>query len=232
MANFCFKHFSLSDHGCGMKIGTDGVLLGAWACTQAARSIVDLGAGSGLLAMMMAQRCPEAQIAALEIDASAAEAIASNVRQTAWQDRISISCCDATQLHLSDIDLIVCNPPYFSSTLQSPDQQRAQARHCATLSPVSAIRCAAEWLSPNGSIAMITPANLENDLTYHAELLRMKPWRLCRVSTVRSKAPSLLLSQWRRQDGPVETSNLSIRDSQGEFDPAYRSLTSDFYLKF
>ncbi len=232
MAIFRFKQFDIDDHGCGMKVGTDGVLLGAWAdCTHAAR-IADLGAGSGLLALMMAQRAPLARITAVEIDPDAARAAGANFAASPWAERLVAACADASEADLPPMDLIVCNPPYFSSTLRSPDAKRARARHAAALSPVSALRIAARTLTPDGSIAMVTPADLESELTYQAELLRLKPRRICRVSTVAGKQPARLLSQWQRADGPTEATRLDIRMPDNTYTEAYRSLTHDFYLNF
>lgn len=232
MATFHFKQFDIDDHGCGMKVGTDGTLLGAWADCAGARCIVDLGAGSGLLALMLAQRCPDARVEAVEIDPDAAAAAASNFAASPWASRLNVTCADASALQASGVDLIVCNPPYFTSTLQSPDAKRAQARHAAALSPVSALDIAARWLAPGGSIAMVTPADIEDELTFRAALLRLSPRRICRVSTVVSKQPSRLLSQWRMADCPVETSRLDIHTPDNDFTAAYRTLTRDFYLKF
>ncbi len=232
MAAFQFKQFAVDDHDCGMKIGTDGTLLGAWADCANAASIIDLGAGSGLLALMLAQRCPNAAITAIEIDPDACASATANFAASPWPERVSVICADAAGVDINDIDLIVCNPPYFASTLRSPHAKRATARHADTLSPAAALQLASQWLSPSGSIAMVTPADIEAELVFTASMLRLMPRRLCRVSTVEGKQPSRLLSQWHRLDGPIECSTLAIRTTDNAYTAPYRQLTQPFYLHF
>lgn len=214
-----------------MKIGTDGTLLGAWANCDNPSTIVDLGAGSGLLALMMAQRCPVAEITALEIDPDACQAARDNFSASPWAARLHAQCADATTINLSGIDLIVCNPPYFTSSLHSPNAKRAAARHASALSPMSALKLAAQWLSPLGSIAMVTPADLESDLVYNAALVQLSPQRICRVSTVAGKPPIRMLSQWQRNSVPTEYTTLEIRTQSNAYTTDYCQLTRHFYLK-
>lgn len=232
MPVFHFKQFDIDDHGCGMKICTDSVLLGAWTQCDGVASIVDLGAGSGLLALMLAQRCLAAEVTAVEVDPDASRAAAANFAASPWSRRLGVQCADANALSLMGVDLIVCNPPYFSSTLQSPDSKRALARHADTLGPLTALEIASRWLSPAGSVAMVTPAETEADLTYHATMLRMWPQRMCRVITAPGKQPTRLLSQWGRTDCATERTVLAIRTADSAFTDAYRQLTRDFYLNF
>lgn len=231
MATFRFKQFTVDDHGCGMKICTDSVLLGAWADIDNAASIIDLGAGSGLLALMCAQRNACASVLAIEIDLSASKAAETNFAASPWAERLQTMHGDAATITPAiKPDLIICNPPYFTSGLQSPDEHRALARHAASLSPATAIEIAAEWLSDKGSLAMVTPADCRQAVTLHAEMNRMKIRRICMVSTSTRKAPTRILWQISRTDGPIESSTLSIRDAQGAFSDSYTSLTSAFYL--
>lgn len=232
MPVFHFKRFSVDDHGCGMKICTDSVLLGAWADCADTTSIADLGAGSGLLSLMLAQRCPGATVTAIEIDRDACQAARANFIASPWAGRLSVVCADVNTLDMVHADLIVCNPPYFSSALHSPDAKRALARHADTLGPLSALEIASRRLAPGGSIAIVTPAEAEPELTYRAMKLRLAPMRLCRVSTVIGKRPARLLSQWSRTDCATERTTLAIRTPDGDYTDGYRALTHDFYLNF
>lgn len=212
-----------------MKVGTDSVLLGAWCdCTDVGR-VLDLGAGSGLLALMIAQRKSDASITAIEIDPGACAAATANFISSPWSDRLTVVCDDALAYMPSAMpDLIICNPPYFTGGLQSPDVRRALARHSSGLSPESAVELAAKILSSSGSLAMVTPADYADSLLFHAEMHRLNLWRRCRVTTSGAQ-PSRLLWQWGREARPVEETSLTLR-RDGHITPEYSSLTSSFYL--
>lgn len=140
--NFRFKLFTVWHDHCAMKVGTDGVLLGAWAQQKHARTILDIGTGSGLIALMLAQRFQEAEITGIDIDPSAAKQASDNFRLSPWSHRMHARCIDLHTFSLEDghFDLIVSNPPYFSASLKNPNQQRATARHVAQLFQPSAER--------------------------------------------------------------------------------------------
>ncbi len=212
-----------------MKVGTDSVLLGSWCECDNMHRVLDLGAGSGLLALMIAQRAPRAIIRAIEIDPEACAAAAANFAASPWSDRLTAICGDAlTGPAEVNPDLIICNPPFFTGGMQSPDSRRALARHSGGLSPESAIDLAARILSPTGSLAMVTPADYADSLLFHAEMQRLNLWRRCEVTTSGSK-PSRLLWQWGREARPVEITSLSVRHA-GALTPDYTALTSAFYL--
>ena len=138
MANpyFKFKQFTIWHDKCAMKVGTDGALLGAWAAPKEARNILDIGTGTGLVALMLAQRC-QAFIDAIDIDADACLQAEENVARSPFADRIRVHCCALNDFHPSapsHYDLIVSNPPYFHQALKCPDPKRNRARHTDTLS--------------------------------------------------------------------------------------------------
>lgn len=126
---FSFKQFTVYHDRCAMKVGTDGVLLGAWADVVSARNILDIGTGTGLISLMMAQRC-NARIRAVDIDADAVEQARGNVAASPWQDRIEVELQDICHFTSETLfDVIVSNPPYFTDSLKCPGKQRNIARH-------------------------------------------------------------------------------------------------------
>ncbi len=230
---FTFKQFSIDDSACAMKVGTDSVMLGAWTDTYGVRSVIDVGAGSGILSLMIAQRAPEADIIALELDEAAATAAAANFAASPWTERCHAFCIDAADyLPSSPPDLIICNPPYFTGALTAPDRQRTTARHAnGSLTPLSVIAMADRWLSSSGSLAMVTPADIADNIVFEAEMHRMDTWRRCLVATNAGRPATRILWQFSRKGTrtPQPDSHLDVR-SCGAPSEAYRILTADFYL--
>lgn len=230
---FDFKRFSVDDSLCAMKVGTDGVLLGAWADASGCGSVLDVGAGSGLVSLLMAQRFHSVAVTAVEIDPSAAEACRLNVSRSEWSKRIRVVCSPiAGFVPEVPFDLIVSNPPFFTEDVVSPVAMRACARHGASLNPLSLIYYAACFLSPTGSLAMITPVPRAGDdsIVYSAEMNRLKLRRMTVVSSRRGQPPVRVLWQFSRVDGQIVRSELSIRDDSGNYSCEYVSLVGEFYL--
>lgn len=230
---FNFKQFSIDDSACAMKVGTDSVLLGAWTDTGGVRSVIDVGTGSGILALMIAQRAEDADIIALELDPAAAAAAAANMAASPWAGRCHAICIDAAGYHPSTRpDLIICNPPYFTGALTAPDRHRTTARHAnGTLTPLSVISMADRWLSASGSLAMVTPADIADTIVFEAEMHRMDIWRRCLVSTNAGRPATRILWQLSRKGTrtPQPDTHIDVR-SCGTPTEAYRTLTADFYL--
>ncbi len=232
--SFDFKQFSIRDEHCAMKVGTDGVLIGAWThiSDPAPRTALDLGAGSGIISLMIAQRCPEINVTAVEIDPEAATDCAANFRDSPFSSRLTAICSPAETFQPEIApDLIVTNPPFFTNGALSPSGTRRQARHQQTFGPKAAIAIAARLLAAGGSLAMITPADDEDDLLFEAQLHRLSLQRLCRVSTVEGRPATRLLWQFTRHDCRPEITRLTIKKAGGNYTPAFTSLTREFYLK-
>ena len=217
-----------------MKISTDGVLLGSWVrLPEGDCEVLDAGAGSGLISLMLAQRSPKARITALEIDRGAVDDIIYNVEASPWPGRIEPVCGDfAGYVTESGFDLIVSNPPFFESELKSPVAERAGARHVASMGYRTLIGRASELLKPNGSLSMILPADTESDVIFEAELHRMRVSRLCRVQTVEGRAASRIMIQLERHECKPRFETLSIRRVDGSWTREYMDLTGEFYLNF
>lgn len=231
--SFTFKQFAIDTSGCGQKLGTDSVLLGAWANLDGVSTVLDLGAGSGVLALMCAQRSDSARITALEINPSACEAARANAAASPWAERIEVVEADAMAYSPdAKFDLIISNPPYFNQGITSPVAARASARHGTGFTWEQAIDLASAWLSPDGALAMVTPADIASAVTARAEMKRLKVRRLCMVASAEGHKPSLALWELRRKDGPIVRESLCIRDAGHAYSPEYVSLTSDFYLAF
>lgn len=231
---FNFKQFSIDDRGCGMKICSDSVLLGAWffAPYGEAASVIDVGAGSGLLALMAAQCCPSARIVALELEASAAKAAADNFAESPWAGRLSLIEGDfALYQPTEKVDLVVSNPPYFADGLTAPDLARAAARHQSGLSYATLVRYAAERLKSDGHLGVVAPAELETAIVFEAEMCGLKLRRALRVATSPRRPVRRVLLDFSPSDGTLDAETLALRDASGEISRQYRVLTDPFYIK-
>ena len=159
---FQFKQFTVWHDKCAMKVGTDGVLLGAWASVRNAHKILDVGTGTGLVALMLAQRSlPDADIVALEIDKAAAGQAGENVARSPWKERIEVVQADFRNYQSSDkFDVIVSNPPYFVDSLECPDQQRNAARHNDSLTYEELLEGVAGLLAEDGAFTIVIPTDV------------------------------------------------------------------------
>lgn len=145
-----------------MKVGTDGVLLGAWAPVESSKRILDVGTGTGLISLQLAQRNSDAIITAIEIDEAAAGQAKENVARSPWSNRIEIVCCDFRNYASKEkFDLIASNPPYFIDALRCPDEQRRLARHTGELNYELLFRNSTRMLSEQGGVSIIVPAEVE-----------------------------------------------------------------------
>lgn len=232
---FQFRQFRIVQDRCAMKVGTDGVLLGAWTPCSSARHVLDVGTGTGLLALMLAQRCPGASVEAVEIDPDAAAQAADNVRSSPWHDRILVRCTSfqafAAQ-SLARFDTIVCNPPYFRSSLHSPDARRTAARHADGLPLDQLVSGVVRLLSPDGAFSVVLPLPEGESLLrlcLSAGLfLRRRTWV---YPMRRSPQPKRVLLSFGFSDAPAREDSLVIEEAdRHDYSDAYRRLTSAFYL--
>ncbi|MCG9695738.1 methyltransferase [Shewanella sp. Isolate11] len=238
---FSFKQFHIDDSRCGMAVSTDGVVLGAWAPLAQAKRIVDIGAGSGLLSLMAAQRS-QAKITAVEIDNDAALDCQSNIDASPWAHRIELQ--HQSVLHWAStaehsFDHIVCNPPYFANGPQSEDQRRATARHTDSLDFDSLLGVIGQIMSEQGQASLILPSA---SLSAFISLLNQHRLALLTrvdVISVEGKTPHrhlLLLGHQaqlddQRQANEPQIHSLTIRTPCGRYSPEMVALTQAFYLK-
>lgn len=226
---FRFRRFTVDDGRSAMKVGTDGVLLGAWALLGAASPprIVDVGCGSGLIALMMAQRFPEAMITAVDIDAPSLEDARRNVAASPFASRIALTEGDFLSLPpFPEGTAFVCNPPFYTEDTLAPDLRRAAARNSRAL-PLEQLleRCA------QGTLSLVLPATLEGELLSLAHAARLHLRRLCRVRTTERKAPKRLLAELSPEAAEApDFSELILTAPDGSRSEAYAALCRDFYL--
>lgn len=228
---FRFKKFSVRDSAGAMKIGTDGVLLGAWVPVVGIERAVDIGCGTGLISLMLAQRGVK-HIYGIEISDAAAREAEENVIGSSFADNIQIVAGDATLLDLSCLSpqLIVSNPPFFADSLKCDTADRTTARHEESLSFDNLIRLSAEALACDGMLAFISPADREKDIDFATVMHRMYVARKTFVSTVAGKTPKRIL--WLLSKKLCETcvDSLLMRDENSVYSTDYINLTKDFYL--
>ena len=232
---FCFKQFAVVQDNTAMKVGTDGVLLGAWCSCANARCVLDVGTGTGLIAMMVAQRS-DAQVAAVEIDSSACIDAVGNFGNSPWSDRIelfNLSIQEFADDCQDRFDLIVSNPPFFSNSLKAPSAGRALARHDDTLPVTDLFSCAARLLSDNGRLSVIIPADRLADYDAEAAHHHLSVVRRAMVRPNPNSPFHRAMVEYGYNDTIVTDEIISIEtDEHGVYSPEYIALTRDFYLKF
>lgn len=238
MGVFRFKQFSVDDSRSAMKIGTDGVLLGAWADARGARSIIDVGTGTGLIALMMAQRHEGVGVTGIDVDSAACCDAMANVAASPWAGRVEIMEADVLSwllpAALAHPVCIVSNPPFYTEALRSPDSSRALARHGDGLGVESLLAWAARVMTCDAdSLSFIAPAGRDDDLQYHMSLQRLAPVRITDVVSREGRPPVRRLYEVMRESAvssPCRRDTLVIRNASGRYSEAYVSLTGNFYL--
>ena len=218
---FRFKNFTVEQDLCAMKVGTDGVLLGAWA--HGGEQVLDVGTGTGLIALMMVQRYPEARVTALDIDEGAVRQATINVEQAEAKDRIRV-VQQRVQEHEGQYDAIVSNPPFFIDSLNAPDTQRNTARHAETLTYAELMEAAWRLLKDDGELSVVVPFDYRQRMEDEATFRGFFPSRVCAVKTVERKPAKRYLLAFRKHPCQCVKETMTIGDEQ------YRQLTGDFYL--
>nr|WP_320038603.1 methyltransferase [uncultured Bacteroides sp.] len=229
---FRFKQFTVWHDKCAMKVGTDGVLLGAWTDVSNANSILDIGAGTGLVALMIAQRC-NAEIFAVEIDNNAVIQATDNKDISPWGKRISIIHADFKTFESNTkFDVIVSNPPYFSKSLLPPDIRRSTARHTNELSYYELIEGAAKLLSPNGKFSLIIPAVVIDKIVEIAANFDLTPIRQTNVLPKQDSLPKRVLISFSNKKDAIfaRPNDLIIELSRHQYTREYIELTKEYYL--
>ncbi len=230
MGNFRFKQFEIEQDRCAMKVGTDGVLLGAWA--QGGRRILDIGSGTGLISLMMAQRFPEAEVVGIDMDADACGQARENVMASPFRGRVEIECCRLQDFGAAGVfDAIVSNPPFFVDSLKNPDSKRTMARHTDSLPFRDLFAGVKRLLSDDGIFSAIVPVEVVEQFVAESCILGFYLIRKCGVKTVERKQPKrFMLSFAKHRISPYEEHVETMMDSQGNRSEWYRKITEEFYL--
>jgi tRNA1Val (adenine37-N6)-methyltransferase len=249
-APFRFKQFSITAHDAGMAVSTDGVLLGAWSSLEKSQSILDLGTGTGLLALMAAQRNPRASITAIDIEPSAIKAAQQNIARSPWQSRITLHQQDATLLAYGEpmsrqdstaasqkmslpkdrFEHIICNPPYFETGETSQDKARATARHTDSLTQQQLARSCRQLLANGGCASFILPTFEGERFIEQLSQQGLTLSRLTKVQTTPIKPVSRLLIECQQSPEKYCEDQLVIQQN-GHYSEAFTQLTRAFYLK-
>jgi len=230
---FSFKKFTVYHDRCAMKVGTDGVLLGAWTRLEHTHRVLDIGTGTGLIALMLAQRKPDCSITAIDIDAEAIGQARENIQASPWQDRIVASLQDVrTFRSVECYDTIVSNPPYFVNSMKCPDGQRNTARHTDTLDVMDLLAQVDVLLAANGRFSIIIPSEQLDALIQAAGRVGLYPSRRTDVITRPGIPPKRVLLEFVRTRVPLLTDELVVELARHCYSEEYIALTKEFYLKF
>ncbi|WP_107850791.1 tRNA1(Val) (adenine(37)-N6)-methyltransferase [Oceanimonas marisflavi] len=229
---FTFKQFHINHDRCAMKVGTDGILLGAWAPLQQAKRVLDVGTGSGLVALMLAQRAGDGvHITGLELDEAAAIQAADNVAASPWPGQISIARGALQRFEASPFDLVVSNPPYFTPGQTFDCAARASARHGGSLSLADLFVHCSRLLSENGQICLVLPWQARDEALAQADSNGLFLLEQQKVITKEGKTPARFLLRFGRIKNCVIEDEIVINTAEGEYGNIYKGMVSPFYLK-
>lgn len=231
---FQFKQFSVEQDKCSMKVGTDGVLLGAWVDVADTKKILDIGTGTGVIAIMAAQRALDAEIHAVEIDEEAYNQALENMEKTPWKDRLKAvhsSIQDYAQSSRDSYDLIVSNPPFFSGGTFSDSHSRNEVRHTIKLPTGELLSAARRLLKFDGRLCVILPFIEGLRFQEQAENYGYHCTQIVEVKPKVDKPIERLLIQLELKEKPLQKSELIIQfDERNNYTEEYIALTKDFYL--
>ena len=231
---FRFKQFSVDQESCSMKVGTDGVLLGAWTEVKETNTVLDIGTGSGLIAMMLAQRS-KAMIHAVELDEAAWNQATQNFRKTKWYDRLTafhIPIQDFAKSSQDTYDLVVSNPPFFSGGVFSANQQRANVRQTIKLPNGDLLSAARSLMTKEGRFCVILPVIEGLRFKEMAKNYGLYCNKVTEVFPKRDKRANRLLMQFEKMPKELEEDSFVVWDQEKKYSADFIKLTREFYLDF
>lgn len=231
---FHFRQFTIHQDRCAMKVGTDGVLLGAWTHTGSAQRILDIGTGTGLIALMMAQKS-HATIDAIDVDGAAAEQAQENCAESPWAERLYVihdSIQHFSETSTKKFDLIVSNPPYFMGAHPASDEARNVARHMDEhLSIEELVTCTTGLLNESGRFCIILPHLEGMRFIEYASRHGLYLSHLTRVKTKSGKTEKRLLMEFKNHPCKNHEDEILLQEDDGTYTAAYKKLTYEFYPK-
>lgn len=230
---FRFKMFQVDHSKTTMKVGTDGVLLGAWLNIHQAQTILDIGTGCGVIALMMAQRsAATTKIDAVEIEKVDAAQAVENICNSPWPDKVDVHCLPIQNFRpATKYDLIVSNPPFFHDSYQPPDVRRRQSRHGDTLGHRDLIDGVCRLLDETGTFNIILPPVEAQQFVSLAKENRLHLTRRSFFKTRANKPPERWLMEFSQRSGTIYEDEVLLYSSGDEWSEQYRTLTQDFYLR-
>ncbi|MFB0974728.1 MAG: methyltransferase [Tolumonas sp.] len=215
-----------------MKVGTDSIVLGSWTPVTGAKRILDIGTGTGILALMLAQRTSrDVQVDAVELNKDAVKQAEDNVNASPWREKVRVIRHDARTYQAPPYDLIISNPPYFEHGQTLPDASRQLARHTGELDHAALLETAARLLTPFGKLALVLPIGQGEEMV---SLATGRGWylqRRCLVETKRGKEPNLVLLLLSRKAVETEEEQLCLREADNRYSPEFIALADAFYLR-
>lgn len=231
---FTFKQFFVAHDRCAMKVGTDGILLGAWSPIARVNRILDIGTGSGLLALMLAQRTDDnVVIDAVELDEDAAEQARENAAESPWAERIQVHTVDIQQWVAgltTRYNLIVSNPPYYEQGVECATPQREQARYTTSLDHEALLACAANAITEDGFFCVVLPENIGQMFTQQALSMGWHLRLRTDVAETEMRLPHRVLLAFSPKGGEYFSDRLVIRGPEQQYSEGYTALTQAFYL--
>jgi len=232
---FRFKQFEIEQNGCAMKVGTDGVLLGAWADVQGGKEILDIGTGTGVIAIMLAQRKLDANVDAVEIDATACQTAQKNMLNCPFSNRLNCiekPIQDFAKTTRKEYDLIVCNPPFFTGGTLSAQTNRNDVRHTIKLPNGDLLNSVQRLLKKDGKLCVVLPFIEGLRFKELAQNYNLYCTKVTQVRPKKEKPVERLLLQFEKVNQPETTDELIIQfEKRNDFTPDYIALTKEFYLK-
>lgn len=228
---FHFKNFSVAQDNSAMKVGTDGVLLGAWA--HGGSRIMDIGAGTGIISLMMAQRFPKALVSGVELDPIAAKEATENVMRSPFAERIKIYQAAIQEFKPEcKFDAIVTNPPFYTHGFHTKDSPRRMARQTETLQFADIIKFSKKWLEEDGELSVIIPVESVEEFSSEAFVRGFFIARKYLVSTTQvKKAKRCLLSFSLTRPRLFDYKEVPLQEKDGHRSEWYQELTGDFYIR-
>jgi len=231
---FRFKKFAINHGNSSMRVGTDAVILGAWAKTEESETILDIGTGCGIIALMMAQKSQNSQITAIDIHTESIVEARSNFENSDWSNQLFANQISLSELakHLEiKFSLVICNPPFFIDSTPAPVKSRHNARHANTLLPEDFFKDASQILTEKGKIFIIIPALGSERWLNAATNFKLFPARITSVHAYSGKVKERLLLEFTFQNSNPVANEFYIREGKNlGYTESYKELTKDFYL--
>jgi tRNA1Val (adenine37-N6)-methyltransferase len=230
MSTFHFKHFSVKQSDSAMKVGTDAMLLGALINSDDKKKGLDIGSGTGVLSLMIAQQNPHIEITAVEIDEQSAGECQYNFNQSEWADRLNVLCNDFLDLKTDDkFDLIFSNPPYYQTTNLNVDERKAQARHAQSLPVPEFLSKVKSLMTSEGSFWVIIPYEDFDYWKENANNVRLYSQSITNIIGKRDGLVKRVVVRFGEEEGIVETQTLTVREIDNSYTLEYIEYTKQFH---